>query len=105
MVFREMPAVRWPGAAGNRRLGHVPRFSVVSLALSVYRVLRPAVRPGPHEDVAAGLELHRRKRARGASSIVCALHLYGVVRPEAAALRHPVSAVPRPRPDREGWRQ
>src|SRR5204862_7952070 len=43
VVLREVPAMRRPSAARDRRLGHVPRLRLVLPTLSVARAGRPPV--------------------------------------------------------------
>ena len=66
VVPRALPDLRQAGPARDRRERHLPRLGVVLPALPEQRPERRAVRPGADEEVAAGHDLHRRQRARGA---------------------------------------
>ena len=73
VVRDDVPEMRRPGAARDRRVRHVPRQRVVFPALSEHGPRRRCVRCGAHAAVAARAFLHRRQRARGAAPDVCAL--------------------------------
>src|ERR1043166_9445815 len=105
VVLREVPAVRRPGPARDRRVRHVPRLGVVLPALPVDRIRRPAVGPGAHPGVAAGAELHRRQRARRVAPALFPLHHDGAARAREAAVRRAVPEAPRAWADHQGWRE
>ncbi|CAA9245604.1 MAG: Leucyl-tRNA synthetase, partial [uncultured Corynebacteriales bacterium] len=94
----DLPALRWSGRAGHRHDGHLRRLLLVLPAVPVGGPGRRRHRPGGHEALGAGRQLHRRRGARDPAPAVQPVHHQGPARPGARRLRRAVRHAAQPGP-------